>query len=261
MDAPSLSIRSLKAFCCSSARPAVSAYAANPPTSRAMAPAIRVAGFAAIIAFKAVVASPAPFAAPVKLVMTLTTDDTGPLTALKVLKAATTLTTVGIMSSILPPSLLNTAPTAFKTDCATFRMFLVPDLNVLTRESRDFFAGFCISFGRSFTSPSHRDLTMSFDATLSCILFLPIPFTKDLTTDTEASIILGADCATFVVSPASMSPASSTAASNPPCLKASVSLLTSAIPLSAAFFKGSCILSYTSIPRPSRDDLRMVRLP
>ena len=221
----------------------LSARKAIPPASAPIPIAIIAAGFALITAFNAAITPPASEDTLLSFIITDTTVVTGPLTVLKVLKAATSETATGAILSILLASLMNIFPSPFTIGSAIFTILFNPASNVLFKASIPFLAGSCIFFGKSLMSPVLNTFTISVADFLSWLLLFTIPFANALIKDTDALTIFGADCATLTDKSASTAPASSTAASNPPFCKAFDILPTALIPSSAASFNESSIFS------------------
>ena len=240
---PSSSIFALKASCSASAWFTVVAYNASPPTSAAIAPAINTAGFALIIAFNADTARPVSEDTDCSFIRTLTTVPTGPCTIWNVLNAATREMTTGATVSIWSASFVNSFPIISSSFLVTPERLPRPELNVFFKESSAFFAGCCISFGRSLISPSHSESMISLDAYFSCFLFFWIPCTNDFSSNTDASTILGDSCAIFTDRPPMILPVFSTAASMPPFSRALEICSTESVAPSAASFMGSSISS------------------
>ena len=109
--------------------------------------------------------------------------------------------------------------------------------------------------------PLSRAVIMLAAPDVRALEFFEMPPTKDCTRETAAFATLGANCAAFVTISPRIFPASATRPSRPPFLNASVSCPTYSVACSAASFNGSAMPSYSSMPRPSREDFRIVTAP
>ena len=139
----------------------LSARKAIPPASAPIPIAIIAAGFALITAFNAAITPPASEDTLLNFVITDTTVVTGPLTVLKVLKAATSETVTGAILSILSASLMNIFPSPLTFGSAIFTILFNPASNVRFKASIPFLAGSCIFFGKSLMSPVLNTFTIS----------------------------------------------------------------------------------------------------